>query len=115
MVAYVGSVDDDDAVFRALADPTRRRLLDSLYARNGQMLSELCAQVGTTRQAVSKHLAMLEEARLVVTLRRGREKRHYLNPAPILDLAGRWIHKYESRRLFALAELKRHLEEESHG
>ncbi|MFB9237079.1 ArsR/SmtB family transcription factor [Plantactinospora siamensis] len=107
-------MEDDDAVFRALADPTRRRLLDSLHERNGQTLSELCAQVGTTRQAVSKHLAVLETARLVITLRRGREKRHYLNPAPILDLAGRWIGKYERRRLFALAELKRELEEESH-
>ncbi|MFC7545267.1 ArsR/SmtB family transcription factor [Plantactinospora sp. GCM10030261] len=107
-------MEDDDAAFRALADRTRRRLLDSLHANNGQTLRELCAQVGTTRQAVSKHLAILEEARLVVTLRRGREKKHYLNPAPILDLVGRWIGKYESRRLFALAELKRELEEESH-
>lgn len=105
----------DDAVFRALADPTRRQLLDRLHAQNGQTLRELCAQVGRTRQAVSKHLAVLEEAQLVIALRRGREKRHYLNPAPIVDLAGRWIGKYESRRLLALAELKRDLEEESHG
>lgn len=107
-------MENHDAVFRALADHTRRRLLDSLHAKNGQSLRELCAQVGTTRQAVSKHLTVLEEARLVITLRRGREKRHYLNPAPILDLVGRWVGKYESRRLFALAELKRELEEESH-
>ncbi len=102
---------DDDAVFRALADASRRQLLDSLHAANGQTLRELCAHLTMTRQAVSKHLAVLEEARLVIPLRRGREKRHYLNPAPIVDLAGRWIHKYQRDRLNALADLKRELEE----
>jgi DNA-binding transcriptional ArsR family regulator len=108
----VGGVQDDQAVFRALADTSRRLLLDSLHAHNGQTLRELCTDLDMTRQAVSKHLGVLEEARLVIPLRRGREKRHYLNPAPIADLAGRWIHKYERQRAIALAELKRELEEE---
>ena len=102
-----------DAVFRALADASRRQLLDSLHVHNGQTLRELCGHLDMTRQAVSKHLAVLSDARLVVVLRRGREKRHYLNPAPILDLAGRWIGKYELRRAAALADLKRELEEEN--
>ncbi len=99
-----------DAVFRALADPVRRRLLDRLHARNGQTLSELCEGHDMTRQAVTKHLAILEAANLVVTLRRGREKLHYLNPVPIHDIADRWIGKYEHSRLRALADLKRTLE-----
>lgn len=106
--------DDNDAVFRALADASRRRLLDALHGRNGQTLRALCTHLEMSRQAVSKHLAVLEHARLVIALRRGREKRHYLNPAPIVDLAGRWIGKYERRRVLALAELKQQLEEESH-
>jgi DNA-binding transcriptional ArsR family regulator len=109
----VAPVQDDDAVFRALADASRRHLLDSLHAHNGQTLRELCAHIDMTRQAVSKHLAVLEGAGLVVALRRGREKRHHLNPAPIADLAGRWIGKYERGRIVGLAELKRELEEES--
>jgi uncharacterized protein YndB with AHSA1/START domain/DNA-binding transcriptional ArsR family regulator len=99
-----------DDVFRALADPARRRLLDRLNARNGQTLRELCAEMQMTRQAVSKHLAVLETANLVTTLRRGREKLHYLNPAPINDLSERWIHRYEKRRVEALSDLKRALE-----
>jgi DNA-binding transcriptional ArsR family regulator len=104
-----------DKVFKALADGSRRRLLDLLHARNGQTLNELCdrlAETGAsmTRQAVSKHLAILEEANLVATIRRGREKLHYLNPVPILEIAERWIGKYERHRLSALAELKRGLE-----
>lgn len=106
-------MSDDEAVFAALADATRRHLLDSLHVRNGQTLIELCATVSMTRQAVSKHLAVLERAGLVVVLRRGREKHHYLNPAPIADLATRWIGKYERARVAALAELKRRLEEET--
>jgi DNA-binding transcriptional ArsR family regulator len=105
-----------DDVFRALADVSRRELLDRLFARNGQTLNELCArlaQAGTsmTRQAVSKHLAILEDANLVATVRRGREKLHYLNPVPIHEIAERWIGKYERQRLSALAELKKGLEE----
>lgn len=99
-----------DAVFKALADPTRRQLLDRLRARNGQTLSALCGEMDMTRQAVSKHLAVLEEANLVVTLRRGREKEHYLNPTPIFEIADRWIDKFERGRLRALADLKRELE-----
>ena len=99
-----------DAVFRALADPVRRELLDSLHARNGQTLGELCEGHDMTRQAVTKHLAVLEGANLVVTQWRGREKLHFLNPVPIHEIADRWIRKYERSRLGALADLKRNLE-----
>lgn len=99
-----------DAVFKALADPTRRQLLDKLRARNGQTLQALCAELDMTRQAVSKHLALLEEANLIVALRRGREKEHYLNPAPIFEIADRWIDKFERGRLRALTDLKKTLE-----
>jgi DNA-binding transcriptional ArsR family regulator len=99
-----------NAVFKALADPIRRQLLDRLHARNGQTLSELCQGYDMTRQAVMKHLAVLEEANLVVTLRQGREKLHYLNPVPIHQIAERWIGKFEHSRLDALADLKRRLE-----
>ena len=101
-----------DAVFRALADPTRRQLLDSLHARNGQTLNALCEQMDMTRQAVTKHLAILEEANLVTTVRRGREKEHYLNPVPINEIAERWIGKFERGRLDALSNLKKRLERE---
>lgn len=101
-----------DAVFRALADPTRRRLLDRLHARNGQTLGELCGQVEMTRQAVAKHLAILEEANLVAVSWEGREKHHFLNPVPINDIAERWIGKYERPRLKALSDLKKSLERE---
>jgi DNA-binding transcriptional ArsR family regulator len=100
-----------DAVFKALADPSRRELLDRLYAENGQTLNELCARLAMTRQAVSKHLAILEDANLVATIKRGREKLHYLNPVPIHEIAERWIGKYERHRLRALSDLKRGLEE----
>ncbi|MBZ9893312.1 helix-turn-helix transcriptional regulator [Mesorhizobium sp. B2-2-4] len=101
-----------DAVFRALADPTRRQLLDSLHDRNGQTLNGLCAEMDMTRQAVTKHLAILEEANLVTTIRKGREKEHYLNPVPINEIAERWIGKFERGRLSALGDLKRRLEKE---
>jgi uncharacterized protein YndB with AHSA1/START domain/DNA-binding transcriptional ArsR family regulator len=100
-----------DEVFKALADPQRRLLLDRLNAHNGQTLRELCAGLGTTRQAVSKHLAVLEGAHLVTTVRRGREKWHYLNPAPITEIADRWIRHYDRARAHALADLKYALEE----
>jgi DNA-binding transcriptional ArsR family regulator len=100
-----------DAVFKALADPSRRELLDRLHAENGQTLNELCARLDMTRQAVSKHLALLEAANLVATVKRGREKLHYLNPVPIHEIATRWIGKYERSRLDALVELKKGLEE----
>ncbi len=101
---------DMDAVFRALSDPARRRLLDRLNERNGLTLTELGTDMGMTRQSVSKHLVVLEEAGLVATLRRGREKLHYLNAAPINDIADRWIHHYDRARAEALADLKTALE-----
>jgi DNA-binding transcriptional ArsR family regulator len=101
-----------DAVFRALADASRRELLDRLRAENGQTLSELCARLDMTRQAVSKHLSILEEANLVATVWRGREKLHYLNPVPIHEIAERWIGKFERNRLQALSDLKKGLEGE---
>ena len=100
-----------DEVFKALADASRRRLLDSLNARNGQSLRELCAGLDMARQSVSKHLAVLEEANLVTTVWRGREKLHYLNAAPINDIAERWINQYDQPRIHALADLKRALED----
>lgn len=99
-----------DEVFRALSEPVRRQLLDSLFARNGQTLGELCEGHGISRQAVTKHLVVLEEANLVVTQKRGREKLHYLNPVPIYQIADRWIGKYERGRLRALGDLKKNLE-----
>ena len=99
-----------DEVFRALADPSRRRLLDSLNDRNGQSLRELCAGLDMARQSVSKHLAILEHANLVTTVRRGREKFHYLNAAPINEIAERWINHYDQQRIAALSDLKRALE-----
>jgi DNA-binding transcriptional ArsR family regulator/uncharacterized protein YndB with AHSA1/START domain len=104
------AMPDTDAVFRALSDPARRRLLDRLNERNGLTLTELCTDMGMTRQSVSKHLDVLEEADLVTTLRQGREKLHYLNAAPINDIADRFIHHYDRARVEALADLKTALE-----
>src|SRR5439155_10310214 len=98
-----------DEVFRALADPSRRLLLDSLNERNGQTLRELCAGLDMARQSVSKHLAVLVAANLVITVRRGREKLHYLNAAPINEISERWITRYEEDRIHALSDLKRAL------
>jgi uncharacterized protein YndB with AHSA1/START domain/DNA-binding transcriptional ArsR family regulator len=100
-----------DEVFKALADPSRRLLLDSLNERNGQTLRELCSGLDMARQSVSKHLAVLEAANLVTTVRRGREKLHYLNAAPINEITERWITRYEQQRVHALADLKRALED----
>ena len=97
-------------MFKALADPSRRKLLDELHKSNGQTLSELCEHLDMTRQAVTKHLALLEAADLVATVWRGREKLHYLNPAPLHEIYERWIGKYERRRLQALSDLKKGLE-----
>ena len=102
--------DDMDRVFKALADASRRRLLDLLYAEEGQTLGALAARLTMTRQAVSQHLALLEAANLVATVKRGREKLHYLNPVPIHEIHARWIAKFERPRLDALADLKRRLE-----
>jgi DNA-binding transcriptional ArsR family regulator len=103
-----------EKVFKALADSSRRQLLDRLFDENGQTLGDLCKHLAMTRQAVTKHLKLLEDANLVVTVWRGREKLHYLNPVPIQEIAGRWIGKYERRRVQALDDLKKSLEEESH-
>lgn len=99
-----------DEVFKALADASRRSLLDRLHARNGQTLLELCDGLAMTRQAVTKHLGILEDASLVTTLKHGREKLHYLNPVPIHEIGERWIRKFERSKLAALSELKRQLE-----
>src|ERR1700734_1876454 len=99
-----------DEVFKALADASRRSLLDRLHARSGQTLNDLCDGLAMTRQAVTKHLAILEAANLVTTLRHGREKLHYLNPVPIHEIGERWIGKFEHSRLHALSELKKGLE-----
>jgi DNA-binding transcriptional ArsR family regulator len=111
----MGAAADVDKVFKALAAPERRLMLDRLRARNGQTLGELCEGMKMTRQAVTRHLNVLENATLVVTRRRGREKLHYLNPMPIHEIAERWIGQYERGRLRALAELKAKLEGESYG
>lgn len=103
-------MDDDNRVFKALADPTRRFLLDLLFEREGRTLSELEAEVEMTRIGVMKHLRLLEEAGLVLTQRSGREKLHFLNPVPIKLIHDRWIGKYE-RRVSALVDLKRDLED----
>jgi DNA-binding transcriptional ArsR family regulator len=101
-----------DDVFRALADPSRRALLDALFKRNGQTLGALCEGMDMSRQAVTKHLGVLEDANLVATIKRGREKLHYLNPVPIHEIGARWISKYERGRLEALSDLKKALESE---
>jgi DNA-binding transcriptional ArsR family regulator len=100
-----------DAVFKALADGSRRKLLDLLHQSNGQTLGELCGHLDMTRQAVTKHLLILEGANLVATVWRGREKLHFLNPVPLHEISGRWIDKYERHRLQALSDLKKGLEE----
>ncbi len=101
---------DIDKVFKALADPTRRRLLDLLHRDNGQTLQALCEDMDMTRQAVTQHLQLLEDANLVVIIWQGREKLHYLNPVPLHDIYERWIAKYERGRLGALRDLKKKLE-----
>ena len=107
MVSYSGWVEE---VFKALADPTRRELLDELFRRDGQTLGALAGRFTMTRVAVAKHLRVLEEAGLVATRRRGREKLHYLNPVPIHQIGERWIKKFERGKLTALSELKKQLE-----
>jgi DNA-binding transcriptional ArsR family regulator len=104
-------VTDDDRVFKALADPTRRLLLDRLYERDGRSLRELESDLEMTRFGVMKHLRVLEDAQLVVTRRSGREKLHFLNPMPVRLIHDRWIDKYTEHRVSALADLKHELEE----
>ncbi len=111
IVTYPGLVTDDDLVFKALADPTRRFLLDRLFVRDGRTLTELESELEMTRFGVMKHLRVLEDAGLVVTRRSGREKLHFLNPVPIRLIHDRWIDKYTERRVSALTDLKNTLEE----
>jgi DNA-binding transcriptional ArsR family regulator len=116
MVTYVACVTmggDDDRVFKALADPTRRLLLDLLFSRDGRSLTDLESGLAMTRFGVMKHLKVLEEAGLVVTRRQGREKLHFLNAVPIRLIHDRWIDKYTERQVSALADLKRRLEDET--
>ena len=103
-------MNDTDVVFKALADRSRRKLLDALNERNGQTLNELCEQLDMTRQAVTQHLGLLENANLVATQWRGREKLHFLNPVPLQEIYDRWIRKFERSRIRALNELKKRLE-----
>jgi DNA-binding transcriptional ArsR family regulator len=110
LVTYLVRVTDDDLVFKALADPTRRFLLDRLFQRDGRTLTELESELDMTRFGVMKHLRLLEAAGLVVTRKSGREKLHYLNPVPIQLIHDRWIDKYTERHVSALADLKRELE-----
>ena len=110
MVTYFDRVSDDDLVFKALADPTRRFLLDMLFRRDGRTLTDLESELEMTRFGVMKHLKVLEEAGLVLTQKSGREKLHFLNPVPIRLIHDRWIDKYTERRVSALADLKSELE-----
>lgn len=103
---------DADKVFKALSDPTRRRLLDLLHEKNGQTLGQLCEHLDMTRQSATQHLGLLEEANLVSTVRRGREKLHFINPVPIHEVYERWVRKFEHQRLGLLHELKQELEGE---
>ncbi|ARP90648.1 transcriptional regulator [Bordetella genomosp. 9] len=102
--------DDTDLLFKALADPNRRMLLDLLHAHDGRTLGELCEHMDMTRQGVTQHLEVLEAANLIATVRRGREKLHFLNPVPLQEIYERWIAKFEKPRLKALSNLKRRLE-----
>lgn len=103
---------DSDKIFKALADPTRRILLDRLYEKNGQTLSQLCENLDMARQSATQHLGILEEANLVSTVKRGREKLHFINPVPIHEIYERWVRKFEIQRLSLLHDLKRELEGE---
>ena len=107
-------VTSDDGVFKALADASRRKLLDRLHESPGLTLNDLCEGHSMSRQAVTKHLALLEAANLVVTVKRGREKRHYLNPVPVNKIYSRWVGKFDKGRLHALQNLKQALEEKQH-
>ena len=106
---------DIDKVFKALADPGRRRLLDQLHSQNGQTLTALCEHMDMTRQAVTQHLQLLVDADLVTVFWQGREKLHYLNPVPLFEIQERWIQKFERSRLGALRDLKKKLEGNENG
>ena len=104
-------IRDTDLLFKALADSSRRKLLDLLHAHDGRTLNELCEHLDMTRQGVTQHLAVLEEANLVTTMRRGREKLHFLNPVPLQEIYDRWIAKFEKQRLKSILDLKKRLED----
>ena len=106
---------NSDQLFRALADPSRRKLLDLLYAEDAQTLGDLCGHLEMTRQAVTQHLAVLQAANLLATRRRGRAKLHFLNPVPLQEIYERWLSKFDKPRLRALHDLKRQLEDKGHG
>src|SRR3979411_1416075 len=110
----MAKLHDTDVLFKALADPTRRKLLDLLHAHDGRTLNDLCEHLDMTRQGVTQHLAMLAAAHLVATMRRGREKLHFLNPVPLQEIYERWIAKFEKPRLKAISDLKKRLEK-AHG
>ena len=112
LLAYHARMKDADLLFKALADPGRRKLMDRLHAHDGQTLSELCQHLDMTRQGVTQHLAVLEAANLLAVQWRGREKLHFLNPVPLQEIYDRWIRKFERPRLKALRDLKRRLEED---
>jgi DNA-binding transcriptional ArsR family regulator len=109
----MSQIHDTDTLFKALADPSRRKLLDLLHAHDGRTLNELCEHLDMTRQGVAQHLDLLEAANLVATMRRGREKLHFLNPVPLQEIYERWIAKFEKPRLKALSNLKQRLEKEN--
>src|SRR5690242_11314719 len=108
-------LDKTDLLFKALADPSRRKLLDLLHAHDGRTLNDLCEHLDMTRQGVTQHLDVLEAANLVATVKQGREKLHFLNPVPLQQIYDRWIAKFEQPRLKAIGALKRRLEKKSHG
>ncbi|TGK31400.1 ArsR family transcriptional regulator [Leptospira yasudae] len=105
---------DADSVFKALGDPTRRKLLDLLYEKNGQTLGRLCEHLDMTRQSATQHIGLLEEANLISIVWRGREKLHFINPVPLHEIYERWVRKFEHRRLSLLHDLKKELEGENH-
>ncbi|MCG6169780.1 helix-turn-helix domain-containing protein [Leptospira sp. FAT2] len=105
---------DADLVFKALGDPTRRKLLDLLYEKNGQTLSQLCEHLDMTRQSATQHIGLLETANLISIVWRGREKLHFINPVPLHEIYERWVRKFEHRRLSLLHDLKKELEGENH-
>ena len=112
-IFHMAERNDTDLLFKALADPGRRKLLDLLHAHDGRTLNELCEHLDMTRQGVTQHLDLLEKANLVATIRRGREKLHFLNPVPLQEIYERWIAKFEKPRLKALSNLKKRLEKEN--
>ena len=101
---------DSDKVFKALADPSRRKVLDLLYEKNGQTLGQLCEHLEMTRQSATQHLGILEDANLISTVKRGREKLHFINPVPLHEVYERWVRKFETQRLSLLHDLKKELE-----